>query len=235
MLAGAAGMIAALAVGWALYKKPEVSLVLNASLAGLVAVTAGAWGTVAVGIFGKMELLGTGLSRGAQILVQLEGIVATGAAAFPLALAFFLPHDKLSPIRVNPADEEAGFNLAEHEVSTEINGRFTTKDEQAESGDLSPRAPVSSGDDAFNDVRPEYLGQVLAGFVGSVHRQKYTVPGDPVNVASRLEALTRRCPDKVLMDELTYRLVKGRIGEVRAYRSRVRGKSRPMTLYGIMP
>lgn len=124
-------------------------------------------------------------------------------------------------------------------------------------------APVSSGDDAFNavgvgleiqnylrtfnDVRPEYLdqpveagvgiatGQVFAGIIGSVHRQEYTVLGDPVNVASRLEALTRRCPDKVLMDELTYRLVKGRIGEVRAYRSRVRGKSRPMNLYGIMP
>lgn len=188
MLAGAAGMIAALAVGWALYKKPEVSLVLNGSLAGLVAVTAGAhaldergavivgavgglvmlggaallrrlriddavdaipvhlfagaWGTAAVGIFGKTELLGTGLSRGAQILVQLEGVAATGAAAFPLALAFFALHNRLSPIRVNHADEAAGLNMAEHGVSTEINGLFTTMDEQARSGDLSLRAPV---------------------------------------------------------------------------------------------
>jgi class 3 adenylate cyclase len=124
-------------------------------------------------------------------------------------------------------------------------------------------APVSSGDDAFNavkvgleiqnylqtynDVRPEYLaapieagvgiatGQVFAGIIGSVHRQEYTVLGDPVNVASRLESLTRNCADKILMDESTYRLIKGRIDQVRPYRCHVRGKSKPIRIYGIMP
>ncbi|MDR2184689.1 MAG: ammonium transporter [Treponema sp.] len=40
MLGGAAGMVLTLAVGWFITKKPEVGLVLNGSLAGLVAVTA---------------------------------------------------------------------------------------------------------------------------------------------------------------------------------------------------
>ena len=35
---------------------------------------AGAWGTLAVGLFGNLELLGTGLSRYSQIAVQLLGI-----------------------------------------------------------------------------------------------------------------------------------------------------------------
>jgi class 3 adenylate cyclase len=124
-------------------------------------------------------------------------------------------------------------------------------------------APVSSGDDAFNavkvglevqnylqtynDVRPDYLihpieagvgiatGQVFAGIIGSVHRQEYTVLGDPVNVASRLESLTRYCPDKVLMDEGTYQLIKGRFDTLRTYKSQVRGKSKPIKVYGIMP
>ncbi len=188
MLAGAAGMLATLTVGWMIYKKPEVSLVLNGSLAGLVAVTAGAhvldertsvlvgavgglvmlgsasflrrlriddavdaipvhlfagiWGTLAVGLFGNIETLGTGLSRISQILVQLEGITVAGLAVFPLSLAFFTFFNQLSPIRVNRDDESAGLNMAEHGVSTEINDLFTTMDRQAKSGDLTLRAPV---------------------------------------------------------------------------------------------
>ena len=39
-LAAAAGMVVALVVGWPIYGRPEVSLLLNGSLAGLVAITA---------------------------------------------------------------------------------------------------------------------------------------------------------------------------------------------------
>ncbi len=42
VLAGAAGLVAALAIGWAIHRRAEVGLVMNGSLAGLVAVTAGA-------------------------------------------------------------------------------------------------------------------------------------------------------------------------------------------------
>ncbi len=40
-LAGAAGMLSALLIGWPLLKKPDVNLVINGALAGLVAITAG--------------------------------------------------------------------------------------------------------------------------------------------------------------------------------------------------
>jgi Amt family ammonium transporter len=188
MLAGAAGMLATLAVGWILYKKPEVSLVLNGSLAGLVAVTAGAhalderaavlvgaigglvmlggafllrrlriddavdaipvhlfagaWGTLAVGLFGRPELLNTGLPRISQIIVQAEGITVTGLFVFPVSLVFFTLYNRVAPIRVSQDDETAGLNMAEHGVSTEINSLFITMDQQARTGDLSLRAPV---------------------------------------------------------------------------------------------
>ncbi|HNX57965.1 MAG TPA: adenylate/guanylate cyclase domain-containing protein [Spirochaetota bacterium] len=92
--------------------------------------------------------------------------------------------------------------------------------------------PITHGDDAynavqaavrireylstFNDVRPDYLrdpvragigiatGSVFSGVIGSVRRQEYTVLGDPVNVASRLESSTKSLGEEILVDQKTY-------------------------------
>ncbi|MDR2028330.1 MAG: ammonium transporter, partial [Treponema sp.] len=187
MLGGAAGMVFTLAAGWFTAKKPEVGLVLNGSLAGLVAVTAnchavnetqsviiggigglvmlgasrvlvrlriddavdaipvhlaaGIWGTLAVGIFGDPELLGTGLSRLGQIRIQGIGILACGLLALGLAYPFMLLLNRLRPIRVTMEHEVEGLNKAEHGVSTEIHDLFTVLDVQARTGDITLRAP----------------------------------------------------------------------------------------------
>ncbi|MDR2020839.1 MAG: ammonium transporter [Treponema sp.] len=187
MLGGAAGMVFTLAAGWFIAKKPEVGLVLNGSLAGLVAITAnchavnetqaviigglgglvmlgasvllvrlriddavdaipvhlaaGIWGTLAAGIFGDPELLGTGLSRLEQIGVQGIGILACGALALGVALPFMLLLNRLRPIRVTIEHETEGLNKAEHGVTTEIHDLFTVLDTQARTGDISLRAP----------------------------------------------------------------------------------------------
>jgi Amt family ammonium transporter len=187
MLGGAAGMVATLGAGWFITKKPEVGLVLNGSLAGLVAVTAnchavnetqaviiggigglmmlgasfllvrlriddavdaipvhlaaGIWGTLAVGIFGDGELLGTGLSRLEQIGIQCIGILACGTLAMGIALPFMLILNRLKPIRVTMEHEAEGLNKAEHGVTTEIHDLFTVLDTQARTGDISLRAP----------------------------------------------------------------------------------------------
>jgi PAS domain S-box-containing protein len=122
-------------------------------------------------------------------------------------------------------------------------------------------APVQTGRDAlnaveaaqeihrylhtFNDVRPDYLaepvsaglglatGMVFAGVIGSVRRQEYTVLGDAVNIASRLENLTRRSPKKVLMDEATYNEVKNEYPCRKIFSGRVRGRKSSMFIYGL--
>jgi Amt family ammonium transporter len=187
MLGGAAGMAFTLAAGWFITKKPEVGLVLNGSLAGLVAVTAnchvtnetqaviiggagglvmlgasfllvrlriddavdaipvhlaaGIWGTLAVGIFGDLELLGTGLTRWEQIGVQGLGIVSCGVLALGIGFPVMLLVNRISPIRVTMEHETEGLNKAEHGVTTEIHDLFTVLDTQAKTGDITLRAP----------------------------------------------------------------------------------------------
>jgi Amt family ammonium transporter len=187
MLGGAAGMVFTLAAGWFLAKKPKVGLVLNGSLAGLVAITAnchavnetqaviiggiggivmlgasallvririddavdaipvhlaaGIWGTLAAGIFGDPELLGTGLSRPGQIAIQGIGVLACGGLALGTAFPFMLLLNKIRPIRVTMEHEVEGLNKAEHGVTTEIHDLFTVLDTQARTGDITLRAP----------------------------------------------------------------------------------------------
>jgi tetratricopeptide (TPR) repeat protein len=65
-------------------------------------------------------------------------------------------------------------------------------------------------------------GEVLAGQVGD----GYTVIGDPVNVASRLQSAAR--PGTVTVGEITHRLTRGAIEYVELEPLRLKGKSEPV-------
>jgi Amt family ammonium transporter len=113
---------------------------------GAVAVHggAGAWGTLAVGLFGQLDLLGTGLNRYSQIFVQLLGILVAFEWAFTLTyILLFLMNKKVS-LRVSIADEKLGLNISEHQAKTELFDLFKVMDKQAQTQDLSLRSPVES-------------------------------------------------------------------------------------------
>jgi Amt family ammonium transporter len=103
---------------------------------------AGIWGTLAVGIFGVPELLGTGLARGEQIWAQFVGIVLCAVWSFTIAYIAFSILNRIKPLRVRPDDELNGLNVSEHGATTELFDLFRVMDEQSKSGDLSLRVPV---------------------------------------------------------------------------------------------
>ncbi len=187
-LAGSAGLLGGLVAGWRLRGRPDVTFVINGTLAGLVSITAGChavsskqalfigfvgalvmvvtdvwlerrrvddvvgavavhagagvWGTLSVGVFGDLAVLGTGLDRWGQIIAQCTGIGVAFLWAFVVVYLLVRGIDRLLPLRVRPHDEKIGLNVAEHGETTEMIELFSVMEEQRKTGDMALRAPV---------------------------------------------------------------------------------------------
>lgn len=107
-----------------------------------VHLVAGIWGTLAVALFGDLELIGTGLSRIDQFKVQLLGVLVCGLWAFTVSFVLLLLYNFFSKLRVSPEDEHLGLNVAEHDARTDWIDLVETMSSQAETGDRSIRAKV---------------------------------------------------------------------------------------------
>ncbi|MBP9913824.1 MAG: ammonium transporter [Opitutaceae bacterium] len=165
-IAAATGSLGALLTAWLLLKKPDLSMVLNGCLAGLVAITApcafttiasgavigfiggvlvvfaviffdkvklddpvgalsvhlvnGVWGTLALGLFYNTEVaknvaaLDTGLTAGAQFLVQLKGVLMVGGFVFVASLILWYVIKAIFGLRVSAEEEHEGLDIGEH-------------------------------------------------------------------------------------------------------------------------
>ncbi|MEM8720423.1 MAG: ammonium transporter [Cyanobacteria bacterium P01_G01_bin.39] len=109
---------------------------------------AGAWGTLAVGLFGNLEILDTGLSRYSQVLVQLVGIGICFVWSFGITYLVLKNLNRIFPLRVSLEEEEIGLNVAEHNAKTEVYELFRVMDQQAATQDYSLRVP----EDPFTEV-----------------------------------------------------------------------------------
>lgn len=90
------------------------------------------------------------------------------------------------------------------------------------------------GKEPFENGIGMHFGEVLQGAIGSSERKDFTVIGDTVNIASRVEGMAKNYPFKVIVSEQFYR----RLGEAqkkefeRIGAVKVKGREGEVELYG---
>ena len=155
-----------------------------------------------------LELLNGFLSRMAKAIEQERGIVDKYVG------------DEIMAVFGAPLD------LPDHAARAVAAARAMMAALDALNAERAPAPPLRMGIGIAS-------GTVIAGNVGSSERMNYTVLGDVVNLAARLQALTKEHGVGILMNETTQLGIQGRIATRELGTVTVRGRAAPTTLYTV--
>jgi adenylate cyclase len=92
-------------------------------------------------------------------------------------------------------------------------------------------AAVNRGDAGLRVAAGVNTGRVVAGSIGGAGRLNFSVIGDAVNVAARVEAATRQTGDDVLITEATKQLLLRRLPVVSRGTVPLKGKAQPLEVF----
>ncbi len=79
-----------------------------------------------------------------------------------------------------------------------------------------------------------HTGDVIAGNIGCYEKMDYSVIGDTVNLASRIETATKKYDIPLLISEATYAIVKERVEARFVSETKIKGRAQEVKLYEIL-
>ena len=79
-----------------------------------------------------------------------------------------------------------------------------------------------------------HTGAVLAGIIGSKERSSYALVGDTVNLASRIQGLTKEFTSEIILSQTTHDLATGSYEMEQLPAIKVKGKSREVMIYKLL-
>lgn len=115
---------------------------------------------------------------------------------------------------------------------------FCDEDEGAVAGDHGLRAVqcamrMVTAPSQFETGAGVHTGLAVVGNVGSAEKMEFTVLGDTVNLASRIESLNKEQHTRLLMSEATQRMLNGQVATVPLGAAPVKGKTLPIQLFTV--